>query len=122
MRDGQPRTIYRQEYQSPEFLIDETHLHVALYEDHARVESRLLMRRNPDGTGSNTLQLHGQELELMELALDDVVLDTTAYSCDKQGLQLEVDADQFEVRCVTRTPGRPRPSGPWSGSSPTRIG
>ena len=46
MRDAQASTVYLKDYQAPAFFIDETHLSFYLYDDHARVESRLCVRRN----------------------------------------------------------------------------
>ena len=79
MRDAQPSTIYLKDYQPPAFFIDQTHLDFSLYEDHARVEARLGMRRNPQAPADAILVLHGQELELLELALDGHMLGEDAY-------------------------------------------
>ena len=48
MRTEQPKTIYLKDYQQPDYWIDETHLTFELFEDHALVHSRLMLRLNSD--------------------------------------------------------------------------
>ena len=102
MRDAQPRTIYLKDYQPPAFFIDETHLDFKLHEDHALVESRLCMRRNPQVSDA-ILTLHGQQLELIELAIDERLLEDSEYqqTPEQLSIQLALPA-RFELRCVTR--------------------
>ena len=65
MRTEQPQTIRLTDYRQPDYLIDETHLTFELFEDHALVHSRLLMRVNGgQGAALPPLVLHGQELRL----------------------------------------------------------
>jgi aminopeptidase N len=103
MRDAQASTVYLKDYQAPAFFIDETHLSFYLYDDHARVESRLCVRRNPQAARDAILVLHGQELELLELAVDGRVLDAADYQANQEQLSISVAMpDSFELRCVTR--------------------
>ena len=73
MRDAQPGTVYLRDYQPPAYLINRTELHFQLYEDYALVTSRLYMLRTGEVPGSS-LQLHGQQLELLSVAVDGLDL------------------------------------------------
>ena len=98
MRTDQPKVIHLKDYQAPDYLIDETHLTFELYEDRTLVHAQLVMRRNPDaGTGLPPLQLHGQELELLSLAINDRPLHLGDYQIDDQGLTLQPDSERFTL-------------------------
>ena len=103
MKEARPGTIYLKDYLPPEFLIEETSLQVDLYEDHALVSSRLRIKRNPGSALPDApLQLHGQELELLEVAIDGQQLTAEQYSVDDDALTLARVPDQFELHCRTR--------------------
>ena len=103
MRTEQPRTIRLQDYQAPDYLIDETHLTFELFEDHALVHSRLAMRRNADRQGVlPPLVLHGQELELVSAAFDDQAVTPAEYQVDEFGLTLHPQTPAFELSITTR--------------------
>ncbi len=102
MRDAQPSTIYLKDYRPPDWLIEKTHLDFDLHEDHALVESRLSIRRNPENEDVAALELHGQELELLELCLDEQVLTGEQYEVSSDTLRIHDCPDRFELRCVTR--------------------
>jgi aminopeptidase N len=98
MRTEQPKVIHLKEYQVPDYLIDETHLTFELYEDRTVVHAQLVMRRNPDaGPGLPPLQLHGQDLELVSLALSDRPLSEGDYQVAEESLTLQPDADSFTL-------------------------
>ena len=81
MRESQGKTIFLKDYSPPSFLIDETHLIFQLFEEHTLVRSRLLIRRNPlSESGDTNLILDGQQLLLIEILLDSVLLDVSAYT------------------------------------------
>ena len=46
MRDGTPKTIYRQSYQPPDFLISDVDLAFDIHEGTTRVVSKLTIERN----------------------------------------------------------------------------
>ena len=153
MRTEQPQTIRLQDYRQPDYLIDETHLTFELFEDHALVHSRLLVRRNPavglgaagvdsrlrgnaegggdgvrgvdragggasvgsvgnsvilgEGRGSMEqplplLALHGQELELISVTINDQSLSPSDYQTDEHSLTLHPTEAQFELAITTR--------------------
>lgn len=98
MRTEQPKVIHLKDYQAPEYLIDETHLTFELYEDRTLVHAQLVMRRNPEaGTGLPPLQLHGQDLELMSLSLNDRQLGLGDYEIAAQSLILQPDSAAFTL-------------------------
>jgi aminopeptidase N len=102
MRDAQPRTIYLKDYEAPTYFIHETLLDFDLYEDHALVKSSLQLRKNPEGPAGSSLELHGQELELLELAIDGEALDSSRYQVTGDQLRIDDCPDSFELTCVTR--------------------
>ncbi|MCX2981694.1 aminopeptidase N [Halieaceae bacterium IMCC14734] len=102
MKDAQAVTIYLKDYQAPAFLIDHTELDFQLYEDHALVQSALTVRRNPDVAAAAQLVLHGQELELLEVAIDGVVQAPGQFHLTEESLLLTAPGDAFIVTCRTR--------------------
>jgi aminopeptidase N len=102
MRDAQPRSIYLQDYRVPDFLIDSTELHFALYEDKTIVRSKLGMRRNPAATTNDVaLVLNGNELFLREVKIDGRVLTASEYSVDTEQLCVASVPQQFVFECQT---------------------
>ncbi|MCQ4256583.1 aminopeptidase N [Stutzerimonas stutzeri] len=98
MRTEQPKVIHLKDYQAPDYLIDETHLTFELYEDRTLVHAQLVMRRNPDaGAGLPPLQLDGQDLELISLALNDRQLGLGDYQIAEESLTLQPDAASFTL-------------------------
>ncbi|MEP5766513.1 MAG: aminopeptidase N [Halieaceae bacterium] len=102
MRDAQPSAIYLKDYQPPAYLIDATRLEFELHEDHAVVRSRLSLRRNPAADQSAPLELHGQELELLQLEIDGRALAESEYSVGPESLHIAESPAEFELYCVTR--------------------
>lgn len=110
-RDGQPTTIYLQDYQAPAFLIDETHLRFELGETSTQVSSRLLMRRNPVHVEHSNapLVLDGQDMECVSVRIDGRELAADEYTIGEETLtilQFPEAVDQsggtFILECVTK--------------------
>ncbi|RRV19517.1 aminopeptidase N [Stutzerimonas nitrititolerans] len=98
MRTEQPKVIHLKDYQAPEYLIDETHLTFELYEDRTLVHAQLVMRRNPAaGSGLPPLELHGQDLELVSLSLNDRELGLGDYQLGESTLTLQPDSAEFTL-------------------------
>ena len=98
MRTEQPKVIHLKDYQVPAYLIDETHLTFELYEDRTLVHAQLVMRRNPEaGAGLPPLELHGQDLELVSLSLNDRQLETGDYQIGEESLTLQPDSERFTL-------------------------
>ncbi|HDZ57457.1 MAG TPA: aminopeptidase N [Pseudomonas xinjiangensis] len=104
MRTEQPKTIYLKDYQQPDYWIDETHLTFELFDDHALVHSRLLVRVNEDKAHSSAppLVLDGQQLELLSIAVDDQALNQDDYQVDADTLTLHRPTQQFDLSITTR--------------------
>ncbi|MYM62458.1 aminopeptidase N [Pseudomaricurvus sp. HS19] len=100
-RDSQPQTIYLKNYKVPDFLIDETHLDVDLQPSATRVNSRLVMRRNPAAADpAAPLLLSGQEMKLLGISLDGRELNEGEYELSDETLLLPNVQDRFEL-CVS---------------------
>ncbi len=111
MKDAQARATHLHDYRPPPFTIDSTELDFDLRETHAVVRARLRFRRNPDcaGDDEDMLVLHGRELELEELRLDDRALQASDYQLGEESLRIPNlrsltagGADRFALYCRTR--------------------
>jgi aminopeptidase N len=102
MRDATPAAIYLRDYQPPAYLVDETELRFELWEDHALVHSRLLLRRNTASTAASPLQLQGEGLELVSISLNGQLLSPDRYALTDEGLELGDLPEHFELQCTTR--------------------
>ena len=101
MRDAQPKAIFLKDYQPPEYLIPETRLHFELYEEFALVHATLRLVRRPQASAT-TLRLHGEQLELLSIALDGTALAPGDYRLDDTGLTLKDLPEVFELQTTTR--------------------
>jgi aminopeptidase N len=90
---GQP--IRLSDYRPPDFLIDDVRLEVSLDRQATRVVATLTVRPNPDGRPEASLDLDGDELRLISVALDGSPLEAAAF---------EVSPDHFKL---TNPPRRP---------------
>jgi len=102
MREAQPEPILLEDYQPPAYLLEGTELQFQLYEDHAVVDSRLQFKRNADSPANAVLQLHGEELELLSLAIDGRRLGPGEYTLTDGGLEIETVPASFQLECRTR--------------------
>jgi len=102
MRDPAPVPIHLKDYAPPPFLIDSVDLDIELFEDHARVRSRLAISRNPGAAASNApLVLDAEELELESVALDGRALAAGEYAVDADHLTIAKTPARFvlETAC-----------------------
>jgi len=95
------QTCFRNDYQSPPWLVDRVDLYISLAADGAMVTSRLVCRRNPVGAGGH-LVLQGEELELIGLTLDGKSLESGDHRLDDKELIIPVAGDRAEVEIITR--------------------
>src|SRR5271157_4577701 len=98
-----PRPVRLADYQPPAYLIDTVDLVFDLGAENTRVKSRLGMRRNPAVSERGAaLQLDGEALELVSLALDGEPLGANRYRLQPEG-GLEVDdvPDAFALEVET---------------------
>ncbi|MDP5064009.1 MAG: aminopeptidase N, partial [Haliea sp.] len=102
MRDAQPKAIFLQDYQAPAFLIERTDLAFDLHEDHALVTACLHLRRNPLAPANSALELQGQQLELVSIAIDGRELAVQEYQLGEETLRIEQLPDQFRLQSQCR--------------------
>ena len=101
MKNAQPKEIRLVDYQVPHFLIERTSLQFDLEENLTTVTSILHINKNPKSTLANApLVLHGQDLVLCSVSIDDRQLEATEYQVDENTLTLNVP-EQCIVSCVT---------------------
>lgn len=91
-------TVYLKEYQSPAFTIKTVDLTVDLYEDHALVQSHLVLDRQHTGE----LYLYGDELELVSIHMNGAPLDPAAYQLNNDDLIIKHCPDNFSLDIVTK--------------------
>ncbi len=96
MREASPQTIYLKDYTFPEYLIDSVELSLVLSEEDTRVVSKMMMQKNPDSENRESLlELAGEELELISLAIDGKALSDDDYQLSEEHLQIaEVPQEQ----------------------------
>lgn len=102
MNDAQPKAIYLKDYREPDFWINTTEFAIELYEEYALVHSRLTVMRNRRAEKNAPLVLHGQDLELIELAVDGNTLADSAYKIQDETLTLNKVEDEFVFTCTTK--------------------
>jgi aminopeptidase N len=91
MKDAKPGTVYLKDYRRPAYLINRTELHFELCEDYTVVSSRLHLLRDGSVAQDASLELHGQDLELLAIAIDGEEL---------AGDQYVVSADSLLIHSV----------------------
>ena len=105
--DNQPALVYRKDYRTPDYLIDQTHLTLDIQPDCTQVSSRLIIRRNIDTAASSEqketlppLVLDGVNLELISLAINGKALTESDYHVDKTSLTITNVPASFTLECV----------------------
>ena len=106
MRTEIPVTLYLKDYAPPAWLIKSIDLHVAIFEGHAEVRTRLACRRNPAAV-VGPLVLNGEALELVSITLDGAALDPARYTCADDRLTI---AAPLPDTCVLETVVRIHPN------------
>ena len=71
-----PSKIHLKDYQPPSFAVETIDLDIKLFDDHAIVDSTLMMQRQTDGD----LVLYGEGLELISIKLNDEILNSERYT------------------------------------------
>ncbi len=97
---NQPVTVYRRDYQVPDFTITDVDLCFELSPAFTTVTSTLRIKRL--GAADAVLQLDGEGLELVSLALDGTALNSDDYSCSDTGLTVHQLPDNCELQTVVR--------------------
>ena len=82
-----PQPVRREDYRPPDYLVEQVELRFALDPAATEVRARLAVRRNPAASGdAPPLVLDGQELELVEVALDGEALGSNRYQVEDDHL------------------------------------
>ena len=99
---SEPRMTRLEDYRPPNWLVPHVELLFELGEDETRVTSTASYRRNPEvGKEDNTLVLDGTDLDLQEIRLNGVELESSEYERDESSLTLTPDVDEFALQVVT---------------------
>jgi len=90
MPTTQLKTIYLKDYLVPEYLVQTIDLNFILDAEHTRVISRLTLNSNPDSHIEHApLELLGEGLSLVSVALDGVALTEKQYTLTAEALVIE---------------------------------
>ncbi|NOQ36611.1 MAG: aminopeptidase N [Methylococcaceae bacterium] len=89
MRNPSPQTIHLKDYRVPEYLIHSVDLNIVLDEQKTRIVSRLTMQRNPACQSEKpALELLGEQLELVSVAIDGKPLSSENYQLSEESLTI----------------------------------
>jgi aminopeptidase N len=96
----EPREIHRLDYRPPAFWIDTVELEFDLGEDGTMVTARMALRRNEGAAAEASLELDGEELETLSVAVDGRVLGDDEYEVGDEVLTIPglPDACTLETR------------------------
>src|SRR5688500_16287050 len=114
MSDSTAKIVYLKDYAPSAFLISAIELDVALFDEHARVTSRLAVRRNPAvGDRSAPLVLDGEELALQSVTLNGRALAAPDLALSAAHLAIPNVPDAFvlETQCLIRPQANTKLSG-----------
>ncbi len=102
MRTDTPQAIYLKDYAPPAWWVERVGLHIAIHDGYALVRSRLVCRRNVNGTGGD-LVLNGEELALEAIGIDDQALPAARYTLGEETLTvLGPLPEQFVLETIVR--------------------
>ncbi|MEO0392306.1 MAG: aminopeptidase N [Pseudomonadota bacterium] len=109
LRPNQPAPEPKQpkrlaDYTPPAYLIDEVDLNFDIHDDATTVTSKLDVRRNPDAAPGEptTLELDGEELELVDIKLNGRALTEADYTRTDEGLSIPNMPENADVEITTR--------------------
>lgn len=101
--DQAPKTIYLKDYRVPDYLIKTTDLRVEIYDGETIVSTMLDLYRNPaTETPATQLTLHGADLELISIAMDNRILTPDDYQLGEESLTLLQTPEAFKLLTITR--------------------
>jgi aminopeptidase N len=94
-------SIHLRDYRAPAWRIDAVELQFDLDAEATEVEATLSLHPDPAQPGA-PLQLHGEELELLEIDLDGAALEPSRYRLDATGLTLPGVREACRLRTRVR--------------------
>lgn len=103
MREGQPHTIYLKDYTPPVYQVETLHLKFELGDEFSLVTSKAHYQRDPSDLVHTTLDLDGEDLELISVQLNGRYLQVTQdYQLTPSGMQVFNMPAQASLEIVTR--------------------
>jgi len=100
MSESSVKTIYLKDYQAPAFELEKVQLTFRLFEDGATVLSVLNFKRCA-GKNIEPLYLHGEDLELRSIKLNNQLLSNDDYQVNSEGLTIKDVPVEFTLECET---------------------
>jgi len=100
MSESSVKTIYLKDYQAPAFELEQVKLTFRLFEDGATVLSVLNFKRCSD-KNEQALYLHGEDLELRAIKINDQELSEEDYQLDSEGMTIPYVPAEFVLTCET---------------------
>ena len=95
-----PNTIYLKDYTQPAYWIDTVNLHFEIG-DETRVVAEMEFRKNTSVEGHHVLELHGEQLRLGAILLNEHALANGQFSVDEGRLLIPDVPDQFTLQIET---------------------
>jgi aminopeptidase N len=103
MLTSTPKTIFLKDYTPPVFLVSSVDLDVDLRDDHALIKAKLAITRNPKSADPKApLELDGDELELVSVALDGKALGNGDFTVSGEHLEIPGVPDRFTLATAVR--------------------
>lgn len=100
--DTAPSTIFLNDYQPPEYLVEHVKLNFELHETVTVVTSQLSIRLNSKNKKADkSFKLDGQNLELSSIKVNDKKIGEKDYFCDEESLTIFNMADSCVVEIIT---------------------
>lgn len=97
MSDNTPQPKYRNDYQPPEYLISYVDLDFRIGASETEIHTRMTVSRSSDAAVDAPMRMHGREMTLRKIAIDDRILSEDAYQLDENGLTLIAPPASFEL-------------------------
>ncbi len=103
MREGQPTTIYLKDYKPPAYQVETLKLKFELGDEFTLVTSTAQYQRDAHNTTTNSLELYGEDLELISIQLEGRTLqEGQDYRLSAEGLQILDMPEQGKLEITTR--------------------
>ncbi len=103
MSEKVPQPIFLRDYRAPGFRVDRIDLTLDIHDDRTDVTARLVVLRTPEGRDQGELELMGENMEFVSLAVDGRPAGAHEYALSKDRLVLHgVKADRLELEVKNR--------------------
>ncbi|MDW3096167.1 MAG: aminopeptidase N [Gammaproteobacteria bacterium] len=95
MKEGNPKAIYLKDYHQPDYLINKVDLCFELFDEKTLVHAELHIHSNQSASNKKHLVLHGEQLKLIHVKIDDNQLSDQEFSVSPEELTIQNVPDQF---------------------------